>query len=548
MKSLISNSILLGLAGAAALVVGCSSGPQGGSSSSIASNGGNVGGGDVGRLGMRLSLPDGTSIDSVGYSLSNGATTVQSGTLATNHSQSIDFQLGQIPAGPGYTITLTAASGDGGVTCLGTAGPFAVVGHSTVNETVQLICQSGANNNGNIFISGVPDFCGTWNSVSTIGPGLDAAPTNGSEVLADGVTPIVITATATGASPSSLRYTWTATTITGNGVTIQSNVGNGTTTDTLTVTCNSDAVDAVGSAQLTLVVSDSLDGGSVTCPTSLSTVSTTVFCDKIATCSAPTTNCGTGGNLVCVNEQTDNNNCGSCGHVCSGATPSCVAGVCSALVCAAPTTNCGGVCVNEQTDPNNCGTCGHSCGGGACVAGACVLSPQQQCNNFLAASEPGSETGNVCSPSELLAFQKDTTGNCLDCLLNTGGCLNSATQGVSGKECEDPFTGAGASTTEAECLSVLGCDLGLNPVHSPAPGATGALPTYCGTQTQATCATDSPATAAPGLCAAQIVAGFPAGSTAGTISSNIAVPTFAAGRAGLIIGCAVTAGCSSCLN
>ncbi len=543
MKSLISNSILLGLAGATALVVGCSSSSPSGSAGTNVGSNTNVSSGDVGSVGMRLSLPDGTLINSVTYSLTNGATTVQSGTLATNHSQSIDFQLGQVPAGSGYSITLSAASGDGGITCLGSAGPFAVVAHSTVSEAVQLICQTGSNQNGNVFIDAVPAFCGTWTSVSTIGPGIDAGPTNGSEVIADGVSPIVITATATGAAPANLQYTWTAVTNSGNGVTIQSNVGNGTTTDTLTVTCNSDGVDAVGSATLTLVVSDSLDGGSVVCPSSLSTVSTTVFCDKAASCGTGTINCNDAGGLTCVNTSTDPANCGGCGIAvkpgcgCTGGTQSVPAGL----------TLCTSACVNTQTDPNNCGTCGHSCGANSCVNGTCQVSPQQACNNFLAASEPGAETGNVCSPTELIAFQKDNTGVCLDCLMNAAGALDSATQGVAGVECEDAFTGAGATTTESECLAVLNCDLGLNPAHSPAPAAGGALPTYCGTQTQATCATDSPATSAPGLCAAQIVAGFPAGSTAGTISSNITVGAFAAGRAGAIAQAGKNQGCK-CFN
>jgi hypothetical protein len=43
----------------------------------------------------------------------------------------------------------------------------------------------------------------------------------------------------------------------------------------------------------------------------------------------------------------------------------------SGLVCAPPDTDCGGVCVDEQTDPDNCGACGKFCPSGICIAGVC---------------------------------------------------------------------------------------------------------------------------------------------------------------------------------
>jgi Stigma-specific protein, Stig1/Phosphorylase superfamily len=61
-------------------------------------------------------------------------------------------------------------------------------------------------------------------------------------------------------------------------------------------------------------------------------------------------NCGSG-------IETDPNNCGSCGNVCSTPDGSC----------------CGGVCTDESTDPNNCGACGDACpAGDTCQSGACV--------------------------------------------------------------------------------------------------------------------------------------------------------------------------------
>uniref|UniRef100_A0A093UQA8 Uncharacterized protein n=1 Tax=Talaromyces marneffei PM1 TaxID=1077442 RepID=A0A093UQA8_TALMA len=58
-------------------------------------------------------------------------------------------------------------------------------------------------------------------------------------------------------------------------------------------------------------------------------------------CKDGTPNC-CGGN--CVNTQTDETNCGTCGHHCTAAAPEC----------------CGGTCTDTQTDALNCGMCGHA--------------------------------------------------------------------------------------------------------------------------------------------------------------------------------------------
>jgi hypothetical protein len=143
-------------------------------------------------------------------------------------------------------------------------------------------------------------------------------------------------------------------------------------------------------------------------------------------------NCGT----RCANLQTDAQNCGTCGHVCSlpNAQARCVAGSCAVASCNAgfddcnssaadgceaslsrPQTcgsctvsctgtnalcanmsgrfqcanscagatpdNCGARCANLQTDPQNCGTCGRVCSlpnaQAACLAGGCIV---RSCN------------------------------------------------------------------------------------------------------------------------------------------------------------------------
>jgi hypothetical protein len=83
------------------------------------------------------------------------------------------------------------------------------------------------------------------------------------------------------------------------------------------------------------------------------------------------------------NQQTDVNNCGSCGNRCvnqlaccggscvSTASSNSNCGMCG-KVCDPGFTCCGGGCVNLKTDSKNCGSCSHGCLLG-CSNGACVL-------------------------------------------------------------------------------------------------------------------------------------------------------------------------------
>jgi hypothetical protein len=136
------------------------------------------------------------------------------------------------------------------------------------------------------------------------------------------------------------------------------------------------------------------------------------------TCSCPSGQTLCGG--TCINAGFDNNNCGSCGNKCGAGTKCCsgacvfcpLGGQCAGTqpVCECPTnepTTCvfegEPICVNLNTANLFCGSCGHSCrtgedGGETCCNGTCVnLQTNEancgQCGN-LCATVPGGKA--VC--------------------------------------------------------------------------------------------------------------------------------------------------------
>jgi hypothetical protein len=84
---------------------------------------------------------------------------------------------------------------------------------------------------------------------------------------------------------------------------------------------------------------------------------------------------GTDGGPNCIPPFDTPAHCGSCDNACTGTTSICTLGeqghFCTAL-CTPPLVQCGQVCVNTDTDEDNCGACGRRCASGICQGGRCV--------------------------------------------------------------------------------------------------------------------------------------------------------------------------------
>src|SRR5262249_46826489 len=125
------------------------------------------------------------------------ATIVQQGAIGVQNSLTISFLIGGIPVGTGYTVTLSAVSTDGAVTCGGSAS-FSIAAGATADISVLLQCNGTAPEARSHSIMGQPYECATPGSITA----LPAEATIGSSMM--------LTATATGANPSGLTYSWSA--------------------------------------------------------------------------------------------------------------------------------------------------------------------------------------------------------------------------------------------------------------------------------------------------------------------------------------------------
>jgi arylsulfatase A-like enzyme len=173
--------------GVSASLHGCASEPLG--------NGGVE---DTGSLGLNLQAAPGVTLNAVTYSITGNGFT-KSGTIDVSGSSTISGTIGGIPAGSGYTITLTATSAEGSASFTGSA-KFNVVAGKTSAVTIHL---KGTTTSGNGSV--------TVNGTLNVGPVIDELTVTPLEVNVGSKITLTGVATDADQGPSALTYYWSTT-------------------------------------------------------------------------------------------------------------------------------------------------------------------------------------------------------------------------------------------------------------------------------------------------------------------------------------------------
>jgi len=191
----------------------------------------------------------------------------------------------------------------------------------------------------------------------------------------------------------------------------------------------------------------------------------------------------------CETELNSPNDCGGCGRTCSGATPYCSGGQCTALACPAGKADCDRDNVTCETDLHsvaNCGACAFACGSlanatASCPAGSCLPVCTTGFQDCDASASTGCETdvrtnsncgscGKACAYAN--ASASCTAGVCqiAACTAGYGDCNGNPSDGCEqrlndnahcgqcGKTCA--LANAAVSCSSGSC-AVSNCNAGF---------------------------------------------------------------------------------------
>jgi hypothetical protein len=241
---------------------------------------------DTGSVAIQFTLPGGSHVNSVGYSLTNNVNTY-GGTVDVSASSAISFVIAGVSAGSGYQITLSVISSDGPARCDGSYGtgisdagqnngaPFTVVNRQSTLVTVQMLCVDPDNSNqGSVLVNGLSNCCPTWDTAVANPSGLcNTAPHNTATLTGNASAPC----DGDSGAGSNLSCTWSIKSGAGvAGATAMDNRGNFVATFTCPVVGEQDVV------QLDCVDGTLPSGGF--CPANLTHAEVAISCGSCSPC------------------------------------------------------------------------------------------------------------------------------------------------------------------------------------------------------------------------------------------------------------------------
>jgi len=152
----------------------------------------------IGEVDLALQLANGSVIQTASYTIVGPKSFTKSGSIDLSSASKLSATIGGLPAGVGYSITLTATTADSVASCAGSA-TFDVLAGKTATAVVALTCKE-APRTGSVLVSGVLNVC----------PVIDSLSASPAEVQVGGTVALSALAHDSDVGPGAVSYTWTA--------------------------------------------------------------------------------------------------------------------------------------------------------------------------------------------------------------------------------------------------------------------------------------------------------------------------------------------------
>lgn len=178
------------LAGAAASVVGCQDTEDRLGSATQDET--------VGTVGVALQAAPGFVLNTVSYTITGPSGFTKTGTIDVSNSTKITALISSLPAGKGYSITLSGDAVSGVGSCSG-SGSFDIVARQTTQVTIKVTCHETART-GSVLINGQLNVC----------PVIDGVSASPAEVTIGNSITLGVAAHDGDAGPKPLSYSWKA--------------------------------------------------------------------------------------------------------------------------------------------------------------------------------------------------------------------------------------------------------------------------------------------------------------------------------------------------